>query len=245
MRSSSVYLLASLLGAGGVATQTPPQEPAPAKQSQQAEAKRPADAAALFAAFRRMPGLEARYTEKKHLALLLVPLESKGRLYFLQPGYLSRVVEAPEKSTLTITPGELRMSGRDGVEVIDLHQSDRLRLFVSSLVQVFRGEQQALTELYAISYGPDGEDEVRWKLHLVPREKPLDQMMKALTLRGRGVAVTSIELVEPNGDRTVTTITAADAEREFTVAERREIFGIRPEAGDGDKAKTGGAKKAP
>ncbi|MCA8953050.1 MAG: outer membrane lipoprotein carrier protein LolA, partial [Planctomycetes bacterium] len=182
--------------------------------------------AALFAAFAAMPGLEARYTEEKHLALLAVPLTSAGRLYFLQPGYLARVVEKPEPSKLLITPDKLRMADRDGVEVIDLQQSERLRLFVTSLVRVFRGDRAALTEHYSIEYTPSPDDPAAWTLALAPKRAPLDHMMKSLTLRGKGVAVTGFELVEPNGDRTVTKIIAADPEREFSVAEKTELFGI-------------------
>lgn len=215
MRSSSACLSASLLLAGAVFAQ---EEAAP---------PRPKNAEALFAAFAKLPGLAARYTEKKHLSLLAVPLESRGRLYFMQPGYLSRVVEAPEKSTLTITPDELRMAGRDGVEVIDLHQSDRLRLFVTSLVRVFRGERESLARHYGIAYVPDAEDDSSWTLELKPREKSLAQMMRSLTLRGAGAAVTEITVVEPNGDRTVTKIFDAEPKRQFTAEEKAEIFGIR------------------
>src|SRR5262245_33876290 len=96
MRSCNVCLLARLLAAGtGVAQGG---TPAPLAVQEPVKSERPADAKALFATFARIPGLEAHYTEKKHLALLAAPLESKGRLYFLAPGYLARVVESPEKS---------------------------------------------------------------------------------------------------------------------------------------------------
>ena len=218
-------MVSLLLAGGGRAQQTPP--------AVSPEDKRPPDARALFAAFARMPGLEARYAEKKHLSLLAVPLESRGRMYFLQPGYLSRVVEAPEKSTLTITPQKLRMTGRDGVEVIDLNKSDRLRLFVTSIVRVFRGDREPLEKLYRVRYEPSEKNDRDWSLRLLPRQKPLDQMMKALTLRGSGLAVSEIVLVEPNGDRTVTTITVVDPKRVFDAAEKEELFGIRRKAASG------------
>ncbi|MCR9246571.1 MAG: outer membrane lipoprotein carrier protein LolA [bacterium] len=191
--------------------------------------ERPADAKALFAAFAAMPGLEASYTEEKHLGLLAVPLKSRGRLYFLQPGYMARVVEAPEKSRLTITPRELRMAGRDGVEVVDLRKSDHLRLFVTSLVRVFRGDREALTKHYEIRYTKSATDRLAWSLALAPRKEPLTRMLKCLTLEGRGQAVTRIVLLEPSGDRTVTKIVKADPKRRFDAGERKKLFGIAAE----------------
>ena len=74
--------------------QQPAKAPDPASVPAQ-ERARPADAKTLLAVFARMPGLEATYTEEKKLALLALPLKSRGRIFFLPPGYLFRAVEAP------------------------------------------------------------------------------------------------------------------------------------------------------
>lgn len=178
--------------------------------------------------FAKMNGLEAQFTEEKHLALLALPLQSKGMLYFLRPGYLARIVEAPEPSTLTITPEQLRMQNRDGVEVIDLRRSDKMRTFITALVHVFAGAETELRKSFTIAFTQDAKNARAWTLTLTPRSKPLDQMMRALVLHGEGEAVVSIEVHEPNGDRTVTTIVAANAAREFTAVERKQWFGIEP-----------------
>lgn len=190
------------------------------------ERPRPVDQKALFALFARTPGFEARYDEEKHLALLAVPLKSSGRLLFLPPGYLARVVEKPEASVLRITPDELRVGGRDGEEVIDLKRADKVRIFVTSLVQVFAGNEATLQKSFTVAYTPDAKDARAWSLVLQPKQKPLDQMLKRLVLFGEGEAVVRIEVEDPNGDRTVTRITDADVARTFDAAERKKWFGI-------------------
>jgi len=191
---------------------------------------RPTDAAALFRAFAQIKGLSAEYTEEKHLSLLAIPLKSRGKLHFMQPGYLSRIVEAPEKSKLTITDAELRMRGKDGEEVIDLRQSDRVRLFVTSLVQVFQGNQPALQKHYQIRYIPKAKDDHGWRLELRPKKEPLTQILKHLTLVGQDESVTGIELHEPNGDRTITKIVKVDPKRVFSAAEKLSLFGVKAPA---------------
>ncbi len=189
---------------------------------------RPADAAALFAAFARMEGLEARFEEEKHVALLAAPLTSRGTIYFLPPGHLARVVTAPESTTLRITPDELVVESAEGVERIDLRRSDDVRRFVTSLVRVFAGDRAALERSYDVAYGadPDADDDAAWRLTLTPKAKPLTEMMRSLRLFGRGVEVRAIEVTEPTGDRTVTTIVEADPARRFTAEEKERLFGL-------------------
>ncbi|MBL8723169.1 MAG: outer membrane lipoprotein carrier protein LolA [Planctomycetes bacterium] len=205
----------------------PPSAAAPlAAQEQLALRPRPADLAALFALLGRATGLEAEFREEKHLALLAVPLQSRGRLYFLPPGYLTRVVEAPEPATLSITPKELRLQNRDGTEVVDLQRSDKVRTFVAALVQVFAADRAGLEKAFTLGYRVPEGDERTWTLVLVPRGKPLDQLLARLELHGRGEAVQRIEMHEPGGDRTVTTIVSADPQRRFDPAEQQRWFGI-------------------
>ncbi|HEB53793.1 MAG TPA: outer membrane lipoprotein carrier protein LolA [bacterium] len=190
----------------------------------------PATAKELFRTFARLRGLSAKFTEEKHLSLLAVPLKSSGELHFLAPDHLARVVVAPEPSQVIISNRELRMRDAHGTEVIDLRQSDRVRLFVTSLMRVFQGDRAALTKTYDVRYARDPQDRTRWRLELTPKPKELRQILKHLILHGRGHAVTRIERAEPNGDRTITTITAVDTRREFTAAERKRLFAIEPKA---------------
>jgi hypothetical protein len=224
---------------GKPAPGAPKPPPAPEEAATQddrlppAQRPAPADAAALFSAFAAMPGLEVRFEEEKHLSLLALPLHSRGRLYFLPPAYLTRVVEAPEPSTLTITPDRLKVDNRDGVEVIDLKSNDQVRAFITSLVHVFAGDAAALEKAYDVAFtkaatAKDGELARAWTLTLTPRARPLDQMLQSLALHGEGEAVVRIELRDKNGDRTVTRVVAADPTRRFDAAEQLRLFGIQP-----------------
>jgi len=230
LHAALALLLAIVSPVAGQSPASPPvTAQAPAQDPRQRA--RPADASALFRTFAATTGLEATFEEDKHLALLALPLQSKGRLYFFrpdrtQPGYLSRIVESPEPSSVLITPTELRLQNRDGTEVVDLKRSDKVRNFISSLVRVFAGDEQALAKSYSIQFAHAEKDAAGWTLTLVPLAKPLDQMLKSLTLTGEGEAVVRIEVQEPNGDRTVTRIVAADPARKFDAAEQKRLFGI-------------------
>lgn len=180
----------------------------------------------LLAAFASMPGLEAQFVEEKQLAMLARPLTSSGTLYFTQPGLLHRRVEVPRPSTVVITPDTLQFSDDSGTEIIDLRSREELGLFVESLVWVLAGDRAALERVYRIEFTPTAEG---WTLSLTPQGPPLSEIITALTIRGRGLAVGEIRVDETAGDHTVTRISAADPERVFGAAERAELFGVAPQ----------------
>ncbi|MDG2150193.1 MAG: outer membrane lipoprotein carrier protein LolA [Planctomycetota bacterium] len=184
------------------------------------------DAHALLEAFAEVQGLQANFEETKFLTLLSVPLKSSGKFYFFAPGILLRQVEKPESSALLIQPGELRMSHAGGTETIDLRQSDALRLFVTSLLQVFAGDEKHLADNYKIDFQV-AADSATWTLTLTPKAEPLTAMIRQLMLSGEEFTVETIEVWEPNGDRSVTRLTDVDAQRVFTAEEQLELFGIR------------------
>jgi hypothetical protein len=235
LRVPGVLLLAAALGAQvpDPATRTPQRQGEAARQ-EEAHAQRPADASELFREMAKVTGLEASFEEEKHLALLAVPLRCKGRLFFLRDergGFLARHVEEPEKSSVVITPDELRLQDLDGTEVIDLRRSDKVRAFITSLVLVFSGDEQALARVFDVRFEHAKDSATGWTLTLTPRPQKdektsLDKMLKELRLTGDGRAVMRIEVVDPTGDRTVTRILATDPARRFDAADKKRLFGI-------------------
>jgi outer membrane lipoprotein-sorting protein len=190
-----------------------------------AQASQPADFDVLLDAFAHMPGLEARFVEDKHLALLAEPLESSGVLFFARPGMLLRRVEAPRKSEVVITPTELRMKDADGEQSIDLRSRQDIRPFVESLTWLFAGNRKALTEVYAISFEP-ARDANAWRVTLTPKGGPIAHLIRYIRMLGSGLAVSQIEVRETSGDETVTRIASANPARHFSSVEMQQLFGV-------------------
>ena len=183
------------------------------------------DAAGLFAALAKMPGLEAEFVEEKSIALLAAPLISTGRLFFLPPGTLARLVERPIPSTVVITPKALRISGSGHAETIDLGARPDVKLFVESFVKVLAGDLTALETLYSVSFVllPGGQG--AWRLTLTPRGGAVKSLIASLELTGRGPMVDEIIVKETGGDETVTRITKANPARAFSPEEQGRLFG--------------------
>jgi outer membrane lipoprotein-sorting protein len=186
----------------------------------------------LMAAFAKMPGLEASFVEEKHIAMLAQPLSSRGKLFFARPGMLLRRTESPTRSELVITPKALRMRDDSGEQVIDLHSRPDVRPFIESLTWLLSGDRAALAKVYALDLQA-AHDGAPWQLTLTPLVDPLKQLIAAIRVRGKGLAVSEIEVREKRGDETITRIESANPARQFSRAELTQLFGVAPDKASG------------
>jgi len=188
----------------------------------------PKDAPTLLRALATIPGLEARFHERKQLALLKAPLESEGRLYYAPPGHLVRIVESPSRQTVRIGPTSLEVIDDRGTQTIDLSGRPDVKLFVESFARVLAGDYEALEAAYAVQFELLLEDSARWRLTLRPKSPMLAHLVDRLELEGRGYAIDTIRVLETRGDSSITSIVSADPTRRFSPAEREAIFGLEP-----------------
>ncbi len=175
-------------------------------------------------------GVVAEFVEKKELALLAVPLESRGTLYFAPPDRLARFTTHPAETELRIDGEELHFRDASGGEEIDLSTSPLARAFVENLVAIFRGDAERLRERYELALSGDA---AAWELALVPRRAPLDRFVAGIFLRGDAGGMREMELRERDGDRTLTRFSAVDRDHAFSAAELARLFPGGPEAARG------------
>ncbi len=180
---------------------------------------------ALLARFAAAPGFEARFVEEKRIALLAVPVRNEGHLYFPPPDRLMRRVERPDPSVALIANGRLRMRQGDHVEELSIDENPVLRGFIDSFRAVLAGDGPALARFYESEYTAEAEGG-GWALTLRPRGGALARFLREIRLRGHGVVVTEMRMVEVNGDETRTTFSEVDTARRFSPDEARRIFRV-------------------
>lgn len=210
-RAGRLVLVASVLALVAGPTLGAPPAPAPGLE-------------ALLAAFAEMPGLQARFVEEKHLALLAVPLRSEGALYYAPPGHLVRHTTKPARSVLLVEPDRVRFGDDRKVETIDLGSRPVVRMFVESFVKILQGDEAALRRLYTIQLVERPGGDRAWSLSLRPRISPMDKIFERIDLEGVGLSVSTMTMTEVDGDRTVTTFADVDTARVFSAAERSRLF---------------------
>jgi outer membrane lipoprotein-sorting protein len=193
-----------------------------------ASAQEPPTLDSLLARFAAMPGLEARFTEEKRIALLAMPVRSEGQLFFAPPGRLLRRVERPEPSVALIDGDQLRMRQGDRTETISMSNNAVLRGFIDSFRAVLAGDRAALERYYRAELVPLPDRADGWELRLRPRNRDLARFLRQIRMRGDGVTLREMWMTEVNGDETHTVFADVNTARRFSRSEAGRIFRISP-----------------
>jgi hypothetical protein len=166
-------------------------------------------------------GVEALFDERKELALLAAPLETRGVIYFVPPDRFARFTTQPGKSALLVTGDAVLLREGSDAEQIDLSGNRVARVFVENFVALWSGDRDRLERLYAAEFRGTRE---AWELRLLPRRAPLADVIAVVTLRGDRDAMQELIVEERDGDRTTTRFGATRSDRVFTPAELQQIF---------------------
>ena len=155
----------------------------------------------------------ARFTERKFSALLKTPIESSGTLIFRAPGYLEKRTIQPQSETVRIEGSVVTYetaAGRGAAQkrTFSLSDAPLLAALIESLRATLGGDLPALRRHYDVSTSTPVAQAGGWQLTLVPRERALFDAVSKIVLRGAGVEVAAVEIVEANGDLTLMQISA-------------------------------------
>jgi len=206
MRKSRVAVIAFALAARG-ASATPPSLTLTELLSRMASTR----------------GVVAEFHEQKEVALLDRPLESTGTIYFAPPDRFTRVTRAPAATRLVLAGARMRFEDATGANAIDLAENPVARQFAENMVALWSGDRARLEKLYKLQFHAE---QARWELVLVPRDARLARFVERLAMRGDGAAMRELELVESDGDRTLTQFTSSDVDHAFSAEETQRIFGV-------------------
>jgi outer membrane lipoprotein-sorting protein len=175
----------------------------------------------LLRAFSSMPGLSAKFTEEKRMAMLAVPLTTEGEILFAPPDRLLRKVTSPTRSTALLVGDHLPLDAGGRRQEMDLSQNAVVEGFVDTFRHVLAGDQAALERTYRVSFeATDGG----WRLTLRPRTRALRRFLRDMVLEGDGSSLRTMTMNEANGDISVTTFSDVNAHRRFSDAETTRLF---------------------
>lgn len=148
---------------------------------------------------------QARFVEKKHLAVLDVPLTSSGTLSFTAPGHLEKHTLEPRDESLVLDAGVLTIENkaRNMKHMLVVQQYPAVWALVESMRSTLAGDQATLERFYKVQLKGSV---AKWRMKLLPLEKQAGMMVKEIVISGRGDRITSIEMLEANGDSSFMTV---------------------------------------
>ena len=159
----------------------------------------------LMRSMKKVESSEARFSERKELAILTEPLESSGTLVYRAPDRLEKHTLMPERSSLVLEGDRLVLESaeRGGPKSFALREHPVIWAFVESIRSTLAGDLPTLRRFYSVELEGGAPD---WRLVLSPREPGMKSVVEEIRISGGGTAISRIEIREAGGDRSVMTI---------------------------------------
>ncbi len=149
--------------------------------------------------------LEANFQEEKTLAILQQPLVTGGLLYYRAPAYLRKQTLRPQPEDYAADGDWLTVETPDGGRRdFNLNGYPQMRPFVEAIRATQAGDRATLERYYRLEF--EGAPE-SWSLRLTPRDPAAANFLTAIVMQGRGAWIDSVETLEPDGDRSLMTVT--------------------------------------
>lgn len=200
--------------------------PAPAAAAPETPPAAPVTVDSLLAGLAASPGIEARFVEEKHIALLTDPLRTEGTIHYARPGRMARHATKPVPSSLVVLPDRILLGDARGVESIPAGPGSAVRDVAAAFLSLLEGDRTALLRLYKVDFAPETGTKEGWRVVLTPRQGTVSKVLTRLEVRGAGLVVSELVVEEVGGDRSVTRFHDVDPRRTYSEEERRRVFAV-------------------
>ncbi|MGB8436706.1 MAG: LolA-related protein [Burkholderiales bacterium] len=163
----------------------------------------PFTAEQLMASLAAQPDSVVAFTETRHSSMLKEPLVTTGELRFKPPSTLERQVTTPYAERYLVEGDRVTIErpGTGAPRTLSLASQPLLANLVETIRALLRGDLQTLKRLYRVELRGEPDN---WAFTLLPSDPAMVEFVASVHVKGRAAALTEMEVVEPNGDRTVT-----------------------------------------
>lgn len=149
---------------------------------------------------------EARFVERKYIAMLDQPVESSGELSYVAPDRLEKRTLKPKPESMVLEGGMLTLERGGHKRSLPLADYPEVGAFVESIRGTLAGDREALQRAYGLALEGDA---AQWTLTLTPSEPRMAQIVQKIRIGGSRGEVSSIEILQADGDRSLMSIQKA------------------------------------
>lgn len=162
------------------------------------------DAAQLFDRLAKERPARAQFHERKYLALLSEPVDSSGELLFTPPDRLEKRTLSPKPESVTVDRTHVTLERGGRTQTLDLKAYPAIGVLVESIRATLTGDLASLSREYTVELAGDASG---WRLMLRPLDAALTPIVDRIEIGGVQAQVRTVETFQPDGDRSVMTIT--------------------------------------
>jgi len=160
----------------------------------------PFDVPGLMELLAKVSSRQDRFTETKTIAMLTQPVVLKGTLAYVRPDRVEKHVTSPYTEDLTVQGDRLTLSSPKGTKQIAVDSHPLIRSFIEAIRASLAGELAVLRRLYHIKFQGTLQ---QWELTLRPLDAQAAEYVASIILRGEGDRLTTVDIRETGGDRSL------------------------------------------
>jgi hypothetical protein len=161
--------------------------------------------------------IHGRFVQEKHLRALPQPLTSKGTFVLAKNHGLMWLLKTPLQQDYRITAKGIARRDANGWQMLPGKSAgaEQNRLFLA----VLQGDSSGLQRDFELSLSGDAQN---WTLTLIPRSLLLKQVFNRINITG-GELVSTIELLETQGDSTLLRMQNSTSSQPLSDAEQHDF----------------------
>jgi outer membrane lipoprotein-sorting protein len=178
----------------------------------------------VLESFARVEALSVHFKEEKRMALLTVPLVSEGEIHYQKPGTLARHTKSPSSASLVLSGDKLTFGDAKRQESMGVDAHPAVRVLVATFVAVLAGDRAKLLTMANVQVEKLGERGFR--IVVTPKEPNVLKLVQRMVFEGEGASLTRMELLDANGDQSVTTFSDARPRKRFADDEAKRLFRV-------------------
>ncbi|MDO8249667.1 MAG: LolA-related protein [Rhodoferax sp.] len=140
---------------------------------------------------------QARFVEKKTIAILDRPVESSGELLYTAPDRLEKRTVKPKPEAMVVDGDKLEIERGQQKIKLQLQEYPELAAFIDSIRGTLAGDRKALERSYQLSLEGSAQS---WTLKLVPVDSKMKQVVALIRITGARDELRSIDVTQVDGD---------------------------------------------
>ena len=157
----------------------------------------------LMAALAQAKPAKVNFIEKKYISTLDSPIESSGEMLYTPPDRLEKRTFKPKPERMLLDRNTLTLERGRNKYAMQIDDTPELAALIESIRATLAGDRRSLELNYVVALQGSRE---HWTLLLTPSNFQALQKVKRIRLSGSNDEVKEIEVLQADGDRSVTTI---------------------------------------
>ena len=144
------------------------------------------------------------FEETRYFAVLSTPIVRRGTLHYVRPDRLEMRVFTPRPETIEVAGTHIRVESPAGKREWDLAGEPVALAWIEAIRAALAGDGAALARRFRIALVGTAE---AWDMRLEPIDARVATALASVDVKGRQADLTSIEILDSQGDRVAIVLT--------------------------------------